>query len=118
MLEKYPKSTFLFVVFCLFWKVALKRQQAVEDAIALQLVSKETGETLTSLPQGRIYGMKTTDPLLNEKSDCDFGGASNTNISVKNLDKLECSRGGYIFFCFGGQLDFMYSLSILFILCY
>ncbi|KAL5286632.1 hypothetical protein ACFFRR_007946 [Megaselia abdita] len=62
--------------------VALKRQQAVEDAIALQLVSKETGETLTSLPQGRIYGMKTSDPL-DDKDDI-----INT-VNVKSLDKLE-----------------------------
>ncbi|XP_052901704.1 doublesex- and mab-3-related transcription factor A2 [Anopheles moucheti] len=43
-------------------QVALKRQQAVEDAIALRLASTETGTQLESLPPGKIYGMTVTEP--------------------------------------------------------
>ncbi|XP_004932028.3 doublesex- and mab-3-related transcription factor dmd-4 isoform X2 [Bombyx mori] len=43
-------------------QVALKRQQAAEDKIALHLASVETGTPLESLPPGRIYGMRVTDP--------------------------------------------------------
>uniref|UniRef100_A0A182N5C5 DMA domain-containing protein n=1 Tax=Anopheles dirus TaxID=7168 RepID=A0A182N5C5_9DIPT len=42
--------------------VALKRQQAVEDAIALRLASTETGTQLETLPPGKIYGMTVTEP--------------------------------------------------------
>uniref|UniRef100_A0A182VR83 DM domain-containing protein n=1 Tax=Anopheles minimus TaxID=112268 RepID=A0A182VR83_9DIPT len=43
-------------------QVALKRQQAVEDAIALRLASTETGTQLETLPPGKIYGMTVTEP--------------------------------------------------------
>uniref|UniRef100_A0A182JSP2 DM domain-containing protein n=1 Tax=Anopheles christyi TaxID=43041 RepID=A0A182JSP2_9DIPT len=43
-------------------QVALKRQQAVEDAIALRLASTETGTQLEALPPGKIYGMTVTEP--------------------------------------------------------
>lgn len=43
-------------------QVALKRQQAVEDAIALRLASTETGKALDSLPPGKIFGMTITEP--------------------------------------------------------
>ncbi|XP_049281944.1 doublesex- and mab-3-related transcription factor dmd-4-like [Anopheles funestus] len=43
-------------------QVALKRQQAVEDAIALRLASTETGTQLEVLPPGKIYGMTVTKP--------------------------------------------------------
>lgn len=43
-------------------QVALKRQQAVEDAIALRLASNETGKLMESLPQGKIFGMNVTEP--------------------------------------------------------
>uniref|UniRef100_A0A182T8A5 DM domain-containing protein n=1 Tax=Anopheles maculatus TaxID=74869 RepID=A0A182T8A5_9DIPT len=43
-------------------QVALKRQQAVEDAIALRLASTETGTQLEALPPGKIYGMSVTEP--------------------------------------------------------
>uniref|UniRef100_A0A1A9UZZ7 DMA domain-containing protein n=1 Tax=Glossina austeni TaxID=7395 RepID=A0A1A9UZZ7_GLOAU len=45
-------------------QVALKRQQAVEDAIALRLVASKTGQQMTTLPPGNIYGLTkaaTTD---------------------------------------------------------
>ncbi|KAI5632107.1 DM DNA binding domain-containing protein [Phthorimaea operculella] len=43
-------------------QVALKRQQAAEDKIALHLASVESGTALAALPQGRIYGMRVTGP--------------------------------------------------------
>lgn len=43
-------------------QVALKRQQAVEDAIALRLAANETGTELQTLPPGKIYGMSVTEP--------------------------------------------------------
>lgn len=46
------------------FKVALKRQQAVEDAIALRLASNETGKSLETLPPGKIFGMKVTEPKI------------------------------------------------------
>lgn len=42
--------------------MALKRQQAAEDAIALHLASAETGKPLDHLPPGRIFGMQVTSP--------------------------------------------------------
>lgn len=43
-------------------QVALKRQQAVEDAIAMRLVSNETGKQIDALPPGKIFGMSITQP--------------------------------------------------------
>ncbi|XP_049866255.1 doublesex- and mab-3-related transcription factor dmd-4 [Pectinophora gossypiella] len=43
-------------------QVALKRQQAAEDKIALHLASVESGTALAALPPGRIYGMRVTGP--------------------------------------------------------
>ncbi|KAB0795237.1 hypothetical protein PPYR_12076 [Photinus pyralis] len=51
-------------------QVALKRQQAAEDAIALHLASAESGTTYEYLPPGRIFGMQVTSPeteLLEEE---------------------------------------------------
>lgn len=42
----------------------MKRQQAVEDAIALRLASNETGKSLETLPPGKIFGMKVTEPKI------------------------------------------------------
>uniref|UniRef100_A0A1I8Q4E7 DM domain-containing protein n=1 Tax=Stomoxys calcitrans TaxID=35570 RepID=A0A1I8Q4E7_STOCA len=38
-------------------QVALKRQQAVEDAIALRLVATKTGQHMDTLPPGNIFGI-------------------------------------------------------------
>ncbi|KAK9890627.1 hypothetical protein WA026_011988 [Henosepilachna vigintioctopunctata] len=43
-------------------QVALKRQQAAEDAIALHLASAQSGTKYEYLPPGRIYGMHVTSP--------------------------------------------------------
>ncbi len=45
-------------------QVALKIQQAVEDAIALRLASNESGASLEVLPQGKIFGMNVTEPCV------------------------------------------------------
>lgn len=49
----------------LSFQVALKRQQAAEDAIALHLASAENGTNYEYLPPGRIYGMQVTSPCSN-----------------------------------------------------
>ncbi|KAK2588483.1 hypothetical protein KPH14_004466 [Odynerus spinipes] len=43
-------------------QVALKRQQAAEDAIALRMAKVATGEKLSRLPPGKIFGMAVTEP--------------------------------------------------------
>ena len=43
-------------------QVALKRQQAAEDAIALSFRVAATGATLPFLPQGPIFGLPVTEP--------------------------------------------------------
>ncbi|EDV43498.1 uncharacterized protein Dana_GF16494 [Drosophila ananassae] len=43
-------------------QVALKRQQAVEDAIALRLVATKTGRSIDALPPGNIFGLTVTQP--------------------------------------------------------
>ncbi|XP_014203728.1 doublesex- and mab-3-related transcription factor A2-like [Copidosoma floridanum] len=43
-------------------QVALKRQQAAEDAIALSMAKVTTGQKLSRLPPGKIFGMTVTEP--------------------------------------------------------
>lgn len=45
-------------------QVALKRQQAVEDAIALRLVANKTGRQIDALPPGSIFGLTVTQPAV------------------------------------------------------
>lgn len=59
--------------------MALKRQQAVEDAIALRLAYNETGATMEVLPPGKIFGMNVTDP-------CAVPAAQSTSSSAVVLD--------------------------------
>lgn len=42
--------------------MALKRQQAAEDAIALSMAKVATGQKLDRLPPGKIFGMAVTEP--------------------------------------------------------
>ncbi|XP_012240803.1 doublesex- and mab-3-related transcription factor A2-like [Bombus vosnesenskii] len=43
-------------------QVALKRQQAAEDAIALKMAKVATGQRFNRLPPGKIFGMAVTEP--------------------------------------------------------
>ncbi|XP_015437517.1 PREDICTED: doublesex and mab-3 related transcription factor 3, truncated-like [Dufourea novaeangliae] len=43
-------------------QVALKRQQAAEDAIALKMAKVATGQRFSRLPPGKIFGMAVTEP--------------------------------------------------------
>lgn len=49
-------------ILLLLFQVALKRQQAAEDAIALGLATVATGKQFGYLPQGPIFGFEITDP--------------------------------------------------------
>lgn len=66
-------------------QVALKRQQAVEDAIAMRLVSNETGKTIDALPPGKIFGMSITEP-------CNIPSKSNGNENLALMPKTKNHR--------------------------
>nr|CAH7718843.1 unnamed protein product [Callosobruchus chinensis] len=73
-------------------QVALKRQQAAEDAIALHLASAETGTTYDYLPPGRIFGMQVTSP---EPDSCKSAsdpppdqGQEEINVSPASIEML------------------------------
>ncbi|XP_067207912.1 doublesex- and mab-3-related transcription factor A2-like isoform X2 [Linepithema humile] len=61
-------------------KVALKRQQAAEDAIALKMAKVATGQKLDRLPPGKIFGMSVTEP----KSTVDQ--SEDANLASKKVD--------------------------------
>ncbi|XP_068630676.1 doublesex- and mab-3-related transcription factor dmd-4 [Battus philenor] len=63
-------------------QVALKRQQAAEDKIALHLASVESGTALDSLPPGRIYGMRVTDPCPSPGPEPDSALEDQTPIHI------------------------------------
>ncbi|XP_028158515.1 doublesex- and mab-3-related transcription factor A2 isoform X2 [Ostrinia furnacalis] len=63
-------------------QVALKRQQAAEDKIALHLASVETGTSLESLPPGRIYGMRVTGPCPSPGPEPDSAADDHTPIHI------------------------------------
>ncbi|XP_034185173.1 doublesex- and mab-3-related transcription factor A2 [Osmia lignaria lignaria] len=56
-------------------QVALKRQQAAEDAIALKMAKVATGQKLSRLPPGKIFGMSVTEPksIINDNKETDSG---------------------------------------------
>ncbi|CAH1155909.1 unnamed protein product [Phaedon cochleariae] len=62
-------------------QVALKRQQAAEDAIALHLASKESGTTYDYLPPGRIYGMQVTSPESDASTNSNTEGPTGMDSS-------------------------------------
>lgn len=66
-------------------QVALKRQQAVEDAIAMRLVSNETGKNIDALPPGKIFGMSITEP-------CNTPSKSNGNENLALMPKTKNHR--------------------------
>ncbi|XP_050450804.1 doublesex- and mab-3-related transcription factor 3-like [Cataglyphis hispanica] len=63
-------------------QVALKRQQAAEDAIALKMAKVATGQKLDRLPPGKIFGMSVTEPKSTLDQNEDAIPAS------KKLDKI------------------------------
>ncbi|KAH8384163.1 hypothetical protein KR009_012319 [Drosophila setifemur] len=52
-------------------QVALKRQQAVEDAIAMRLVANKTGRSIDALPPGNIFGLTVTQPSSPSQKNAD-----------------------------------------------
>lgn len=85
------------------FKVALKRQQAAEDAIALSMAKVATGQKLKRLPPGKIFGMAVTEPnstdLINSSTGCagtveksgeaSCGSTSNTSEREKDQSNSE-----------------------------
>ncbi|XP_050499673.1 doublesex- and mab-3-related transcription factor A2-like [Diabrotica virgifera virgifera] len=70
-------------------QVALKRQQAAEDAIALHLAAKESGTTYEYLPPGRIFGMQVTSP---EPEASAAKNDSSNSADSSNQDDIEVSQ--------------------------
>lgn len=73
-------------------QVALKRQQAAEDAIALSMAKVATGQNLDRLPPGKIFGMSVTEPNANgiSKKNTAYGdklSKSQLNLENKNDEK-------------------------------
>lgn len=82
--------------------MALKRQQAVEDAIALRLAYNETGATMEVLPPGKIFGMNVTDPCAmpavpSSSSSAVHGGGDVCSVDVVGIAEThgngECRSG-------------------------
>ncbi|XP_001649612.2 doublesex- and mab-3-related transcription factor A2 [Aedes aegypti] len=77
-------------------QVALKRQQAVEDAIALRLASTEMGTQLETLPPGKIYGMTVTEPCaspgIGSPSSMDISSSTSPACSDKEPDPVGTSK--------------------------
>ncbi|KAJ1522088.1 hypothetical protein ONE63_002399 [Megalurothrips usitatus] len=70
-------------------QVALKRQQAAEDAIALGLAAVATGTQYGFLPPGPIFGMTITAPKGDAKGDPKGdpkGAAADTNNNAEEED--------------------------------
>ncbi|KAI8428945.1 hypothetical protein MSG28_007557 [Choristoneura fumiferana] len=68
-----------------FCRVALKRQQAAEDKIALHLASVESGTALDALPPGRIYGMRVTGPCPSPGAEPDSAADDQTALHDKTV---------------------------------
>ncbi|XP_033223493.1 uncharacterized protein LOC117177109 isoform X2 [Belonocnema kinseyi] len=69
-------------------KVALKRQQAAEDAIALCMAKVTTGQKINRLPPGKIFGMtisKEENTIVESGSSGHF-----SKMKEKLIPKKEC----------------------------
>lgn len=90
------KSIYSSKLFSFILQVALKRQQAVEDAIALRLASTEMGTQLETLPPGKIYGMTVTEPCaspqLGSPSSMDISSSTSPACSDKEPDPVGSSK--------------------------
>ncbi|KAG7165105.1 doublesex- and mab-3-related transcription factor A2-like isoform X2 [Homarus americanus] len=62
-------------------QVALKRQQAAEDAIAMTFRVAATGTTCPFLPQGPIFGLPVTEPQVKDGDIC-LEDESRSEVSV------------------------------------
>ncbi|XP_076306749.1 doublesex- and mab-3-related transcription factor A2-like [Tachypleus tridentatus] len=62
-------------------QVALKRQQAAEDAIALGLRAVATGNSMHYLPPGPIFGISVTEPKGDSKDPDGDSGNSGTDCN-------------------------------------
>ncbi|XP_070000277.1 uncharacterized protein [Penaeus vannamei] len=71
-------------------QVALKRQQAAEDAIALTLRVAATGTTCPFLPQGPIYGLPVTEPHIKDNHLCVT--LELLSVNCRPQAKVECWR--------------------------
>lgn len=80
----------IFFLLIYFSQVALKRQQAVEDAIALRLASTETGKSMDSLPPGKIFGMTVTEPRT-EAASSSLTDAKSPDDAKKKLESSSVS---------------------------
>lgn len=102
------------------FQVALKRQQAVENAIALRLIATKTGKRIDTLPEGQIFGLSTS--VLTDGAEA--GDAMERQLptqcqmkphqiqqTAEDLSKSSCGGnlsheaksegwGDWIFFCF------------------
>ena len=63
------------------FQVALKRQQAAEDAIALSMAKVTTGQKLSRLPPGKIFGMTVTEPDTVTKSKLSLTSTNEKELS-------------------------------------
>ncbi|XP_070516349.1 doublesex and mab-3 related transcription factor 3, truncated [Cardiocondyla obscurior] len=72
-------------------QVALKRQQAAEDAIALKMAKVATGQKLDRLPPGKIFGMSVTEPksTADQNEDATTAGKK---LDATPEDSKELSR--------------------------
>lgn len=75
-------------------QVALKRQQAAEDAIAMGLRAVATGAPMNGyLPPGPIFGMPVTEPLVsddqNSSSSIDISDVNQTSEDAVETNQTE-----------------------------
>jgi len=82
-LEEFKYFLWKWIKTLVFGKVALKRQQAAEDAIALKMAKVATGQKLDRLPPGKIFGMSVTEPksTVNQNEDA-------STPATKKLDEI------------------------------
>ncbi|XP_012144874.2 doublesex and mab-3 related transcription factor 3, truncated [Megachile rotundata] len=75
-------------------QVALKRQQAAEDAIALKMAKVATGQKLSRLPPGKIFGMSVTEPkpVTDADKELDSGQKDEEERSRQNFVRTNQRR--------------------------
>ena len=75
-------------------QVALKRQQATEDAIAMGLRAVATGASVRGyLPPGPIFGLPVTEPHVGQSGKSDESTAASndgSHDSKKEVNVMNC----------------------------